>query len=138
MPLIDDKGDLVQIELPAEGEWVRVKARLSRGDEVAIRKAVVQGGHMTPGAALEMDPASALDAAEFAALEVAIKQWSFEAPVTAFNIRRLDGDSIDAIKERLNELYPSARSDDERGNSSGNGAGTPEDSRALLPLSTGS
>lgn len=123
MPLLRN-DDLVRIDLPADGEWVDVKRHLSRGDQVAVQRASVQGAVLTRAVLtggvsdVQMDAGAAIEAAEFAALEIAIRAWSFDVPVTPEAIRSLDGDSIDAIKVRLNELY-APRTDDERKNSVG-------------------
>lgn len=120
MPLIRE-DDVVRIDLPAEGEWVEVKARLSRGDSIAIQQALYAGQRSTGGRVPDVDFVQALDVAEFATLERAIRAWSFEEPVSPANIRALDEASVDAIKARLNELYGEHRTDDERKNSSGDG-----------------
>lgn len=117
-PLIRS-DDRVRIDLPAAGEWVEVKRRLSRGDQIAVQKAITKNARIIAGAAqpsIELDGAEVVEAAEFAALEVAIKAWSFPEPVTAENIRALDPESVACIKDRLNELYEPPRTDDEKGN----------------------
>lgn len=149
MPLIG-KTDLVRIELPAAGEWVDVKRRLSRGDEIAVQRACMAGLTIPPtllarlsqsgltavelgAAALEhgLDAATFLEPATFATLDVAIMGWSFEEPVSPTAIRALDGASVDAIVVALNGLYPGPRKDDDRGNSSAPGA-TPSAASPLL------
>jgi len=121
VPLIRD-DDLVRIDLPAEGEFVEVKRCLSRGDAIKVQQAITQGARVTQGGEMDLSVGTAIEAAEFATLDVAIKRWSFAEPVTPENIRALDEDSVAAIKTRLNELYPAARSEDEQKNSSVNGA----------------
>jgi len=125
MPIIGN-DDLVCIDLPAEGEQVWVKRCLSRGDAIKVQQAITQGARISAGGVndggLDLSVGTAIEAAEFATLDVAIKKWSFPEPVTPENIRALDEASVDAIKARMNELYPAARTDDERGNSSANGA----------------
>lgn len=132
MPLIGN-DDLVRIDLPAEGEWVEVKRRLSRGDEIAVQRALTEGGRITAGGAtdggLELSAGEVIEAAEFAGLYVAIKRWSFSERVTPEAIRTLDGESVAAIKERLNEMYEPPRQDDERKNSPENGV-TPSREKA--------
>lgn len=121
-PLISD-DELVRIDLPAEGEWVEVKARVSRGDEIAVRQAWADGARLGSNLALEeMNPATVLEAMEFATLDRVLKRWSFDVPVTPENIRRLDAESMDAIKARLNEIHPGPRGDDEARNSESSGA----------------
>lgn len=120
MPLVDD-GDVVRIPLPEEGEWAEVLRRLSRGQEVSVRRAVVAGARIVAGREPEVDAEAAIEAAEFATLEIAIKAWSFPVPVTPANIRRLDGASVDAIKVKLDELY-GERTEAEKNGSGGSGA----------------
>lgn len=111
MPRIQDGDELVRIELPAAGEWVEVLPRMSRGQEVRVRQATVRGGKLKEDT--EIDAEVAIEAAEFAMLEIVVRRWSWPDPVTPAGIRELDGPSIDAIKARLNELY-GARSTDEK------------------------
>jgi len=136
MPLIGNT-DLVRIDLPVEGEWVEVKRKLSRGDEIAVQKAITKNSRVEASefsTAFELDGPEAIEAAEFAGLDVAIKAWSFPQPVTPENIRALDADSVEAIKARLNELYEAPRSDAEKKASTVNGS-TPSKTRALSPRS---
>lgn len=121
MPLIRD-DEVVRIDLPAPGEWVEVKARLSAGDKNRIKKVTLGNAKMRPGDTPELAISDLLDGADFAALEVAIRGWSFPDPVTAENIRCLDEDSVEALKTRLNEMYE--RSDDEKKDSAASGATT--------------
>ena len=60
--------------------------------------------------------------APYAQMVVAIKEWSFYAPITMEEIIGLDDASRDCIIAELAKLYPSARSDDEAGNSEESGA----------------
>ena len=134
MPIIGN-DDLIRIDLPVEGEWVEVKKRLSRGDEIALQKALTVGAKLTAGGVvttMDLDAPEVIEAAEFAGLDVAIKKWSFPQPVTPENIRALDPASVICIKERLNEMYEPPRSDDESKNSSANGR-QPRRERALTP-----
>lgn len=138
MPLIRD-DDLVRIDLPADGEWVEVKARLSRGDEMAIQRAIVGDIAIVPGGSVgTVNAAAYIEAAEFAVIDVAVRRWSFEEPVTPENVRRLDGESIAALKVALDELYPGPRKEEDRGNSPGSGAATNGASPVPLPISAGS
>lgn len=121
MPLLRN-DDLVRIDLPAPGEWVEVKRRLSRGDEVAIQRSLLAGATLVAGGMPQLDAGAAIEAATFGTLDCAIRSWSFGVPVTPEAIRQLDGESIDAIKAALNALYPEARTEEERGNLSGDGA----------------
>lgn len=138
MPLIRD-DDLVRIDLPADGEWVEVKARLSRGDEMAIQRAIVGDIAIVPGGNVgAVNAAQYLEAAEFAVIDAAVRRWSFDEPVTRENIRQLDSASIDALKAALDELYPGPRKEEDRGNSSGSGATSNGAHAAPLPTSAGS
>lgn len=125
MPLIGDR-DLVRIDLPADGEWVEVKRKLSRGDEIKVQRAVVSSAKIgmagAEGVIESLDAGVAIEAAEFAALDVAIIQWSFPDKVSAATIRQLDPASVEAIKQRLNEMYEPALSEEESRNLGPNGA----------------
>lgn len=117
MPLLKTSNtDLVRIDLPAEGEWVKVKAALGRDDEREIARRVQSAARLNPVTfeAESVDAGALLDTAKFAALEVSIRAWSFREPVTAANLRALDDASVDCIVARLNELYPPKLTDDEK------------------------
>ena len=119
MPLIRD-DETVRIDLPADGEWVEVKARISRGDRVRIQQMTIGHARMRPGDATpELAVGDLLEAAEFATLETVMRSWSFSEPLTPENIRRLDDESMDALKQRLNELYD--RPESEKKDSGPNG-----------------
>lgn len=137
MPLIkEDGGNLEQIDLPAAGEWVKVKERLSRGNEIAVQRAVastatlkMSGGSTTADDAdFGLDAEAAIEAAEFALLYVAIKAWSFPDPVTKANIRCLAPEDVECIKAKLDELYEKPLSEDESRFLEPNGA-TPSSER---------
>lgn len=136
MPLLKTSDrELVRIDLPTPGEWVEVKAKLGRDDERAIQRRMFAGQMLKPGEGVDaLDAGLLLDAATFATLEVAIKAWSFSEPVTPDNLRALDDASVETITNRLNELYPQPRTDDEKNASSGSGATTSKDA-APPPLS---
>lgn len=134
MPLIGN-DDLVRIDLPAEGEWVDVKRKLSRGDEIALQKALTVGAKLSAGTvttSMDLNAPEVIEAAEFAGLDVAIKAWSFPEPVTPANIRALDPESVAIIKARLNEMYEPPRNEEERRNLAANGS-TPRKVKALSP-----
>lgn len=135
MPLLDGSR-MVHIDLPHEGEWVKVKERLSRGDMLRVQKAVLRNARMgaidaSGNADIEVDPAEAIDAAEFATLEVAIIAWSFKAPVTPGTIRQLDPESVEHLKRELNVLYPDQLADSEKKDSGADGS---EPSSTVEPL----
>lgn len=136
MPLIRD-DETVRIDLPTSGEWVEVKARISRGDRVRIQQATIGHARMRPGDPTpELAVGEMLEAAEFATLETVIRSWCFPEPVNAENIRRLDDESMDALKARLNELYE--RSEDEKKDSEPSGATSNSGVVALPKRSAGS
>lgn len=122
MPLIAD-DDLETIQLPAEGEWVKVKRRLSRGDRVELRKAILKDasapiGRTPAGEApgemqASLDVGIAMEAAEFALIDIVLREWSFSDPVSPANVRRMDGESVDHLKDALDALYPPERTEDE-------------------------
>jgi len=146
MPLLSNKyiseDDLETIQLPVVGEWVRVKRRLSRGDEVALQTQLLEFAVFGSDSELPVVPdekrGPAFEAMEFSMLEKAIVGWSFDAQVDAENIRALDPDSVAAIKDKLSELYPSARTDDDRKNSLAPGGAPLEARESLLVSSNGS
>lgn len=136
MPLDVGNPKLVTIPLPAEGEWVRVTTTMSRADrkEIGFRtaaRAQILG--------LPLDNANPLlqTEAAFITLAVAIRAWSFDAPITTDSVRSLDEDSMGVIFEKLAELLPSARTDDDLKNSSGSGAAPSSDEAQSLPSSAG-
>lgn len=130
MPLISD-SDLVRIDLPAPGEYVMVKEKLSRGDRVRVQQALVGEARVVSGAnSMDLSASAIMDAAEFATLDIAIKQMFLvvtkggepaHVEPTSANIRKLDPASVDCIKAALEELYPVELSEDECRNLSANG-----------------
>ena len=132
MPLIRD-DDLIRIDLPAEGEWVEVKAKLSRGDQVAVQRAALAGSRLSVTGEIEsLDAPNLIEQAEFAVLDRAVKRWSFPESVSPANIRRLDAESVECIKVRLNEIYPGPSTEAARANLSVNGQG-PSEEKAAFP-----
>ncbi|PKN81530.1 MAG: hypothetical protein CVU47_06340 [Chloroflexi bacterium HGW-Chloroflexi-9] len=136
MPLEPANRDHVRIDLPAEGEWVNVKGALSRADEreIGIRtraRAEVLG--------LPVDGSSAVLRNEGAlmVLSVVIRAWSYPEPITIESVRRLDDDSKNVIFARLADLYPPARTDDDRKNSPAPGVTPSESAAASLPSLAG-
>lgn len=142
MPLILD-SDTVRIDLSTPGEWVEVKARLSKGDTVKLESAAfalrakfaVDAAGAVPGADVNAD--LDYEATVFRGLEIGIQRWSFDLPLTPENIRKLDPVDYDIIAKRVNELW-SPRKEEDRKNLSDSGA-TPTEARVLsLPNSNGS
>lgn len=152
MPLIWD-DDLVQVDLTTEGEWVKIKRKLSVGDRARLRAQSMAGMRATmnmkengsgvykPGdmEMLPMELSEVTERAEFSALEMCLKEWSFTfphgepVPVTPENIRRLDPDDVSLIKDRINDLNP-VRSAEEKKDSSTT-ASPPSEAAALGPTS---
>ena len=124
MPLING-SEVVRIDLPATGEWVEVKAKWSQGDQMAVNSQMLKGSRLSADSNVDLDMAQAYESAEVAAIERAIVAWSFGEPVTPENIRLLDLDSWDCIKDRLNELY-ARRSDEKKETSASNGQTSPK------------
>lgn len=124
MPLTS-RDDVVRIELSTPGEWVDVKRRLSKGEQTRIQasgvdlKMALNGDVVGVHGDLPAD--QVLDTVTFRGLEIGIVAWCFDVELTPENIRLLDPDDYDIIKERLDELWR-PRSDDEKGNSGGAGA----------------
>jgi hypothetical protein len=81
----------------------------------------------------DVDAEQVLDSVTFLALELGIVAWSFPEELNAENIRLLDADDYALIVQATDELWK-PRTDDERGNSSANGA-TPRKVKALSPVS---
>jgi hypothetical protein len=150
MPLTS-REEPVRIQLPAEGEWVDVKPRLSKADERAVFKRLLGDTEISPLRAIEFDgkpeaevaaellgevrmnAAELIEEMTWAGLEQALVAWSFyEGKPQPADIRDLDQESFDVIVARLNELYPGARSDDDRKNSASNGL-TPSSEGAESP-----
>lgn len=113
MPLLNTV-ETERFELPAPGEWVDLRTRLSAGDrrrlqaasfkaQATLRMAAEKGA----GSDLEVpfDLAEVMSAAAFAGVELGVIAWSFDAPVNAENIAKLDEDSFNAIAARLDVLW---------------------------------
>jgi len=143
MPLLRD-NDLVRIDLPAEGEYVMAKRKLSRGDRIRIAQAIFKDGRISAESTLgsvELGAPDVLEAMTFATLDIAVRQLhvrigegEFETlDATPEAIRELDGDSIDHLVEQMGKLYP-VRSDADRANLSVNGRGSLK-ARASRPQS---
>jgi hypothetical protein len=117
MPLIDPT-ETVRLNLPAAGEWVDLRAHISRGEAIGVRRRIVAGAQIQGSGFAGLDAGDSIEAAEFATLELAIVAWSFGAPVTPAAIRRLDGPSVDAIKAKVDELYAERPAAEKKGSGS--------------------
>lgn len=163
MPLVNDRNALEYsevLQLPTEGEWVRLRTKLGKRAAVDIRKAGMRGatlrsaditaaagGDLTAAdvaRAVDIDLDAVLEGSTFAFLEAAILGWCLnvdgelreDLPVTKENIEQLDEESFDAILSKLNELFPQ-RSEADRQDLSGAGAPTDEARPTPLPSSGG-
>lgn len=123
--ILDDYVDTIPLTptLAAEGvhdadvhpEWVKIKRAFSRGDELALQRATIGNARagVVDGGALDMSTVEVnigdmMEAAEFAALQIAIKSWSFTfngepIPVTPENIRKLSAADVGIIKAAIDE-----------------------------------
>lgn len=165
-PLIfdDDLRDLVRVALPADGEWVEVRPRLSRRAAQEAQRATLSGMTLDKGAlaqavegdvtqldivrALEIDFDRALEGGTAALMERAIVRWNLQArgewvtedeyPVNAEHIDALDSESFDAIVKVLNGMY-GARTEGERRDLSESGADSspPAHAAQLRAISSG-
>jgi len=131
-------ADLVRIDV-TDGDWVEVKRALGRDDERRIIQLVLNGAQLDSGDELRRMVGDMQDGIVFATLEVALKRWSLRdpetnriAPITRRTIRALADEDLGIIRERLDELYPGPRSDDDRKNSSGGGV-PPSETRDESP-----
>jgi hypothetical protein len=108
MPLRPKEVEVVRIELTTPGEWVDVKKTLSVSDRLrAYDMAKISGGELS-----DVD----LERATFALFEVGLVRWSFDEPLCAETVRRLDDSDFQAIKDGCDGLWPKARTDDDRKN----------------------
>lgn len=131
-------ADLVRIEV-TDGDWVEVKRALGRDDERRVVQLLLNGAKLDMTLEVRTQLGDMQDGIVFATLEVALKRWSLRDPETnrvadinRRTIRALDDADLAIIREKLDELYPGPRSDDERKNSSGGGA-PPSETREASP-----
>ena len=136
-------ADLVRIEV-TDGDWVEVKRALGRDDERRVVQVLLNGAKLDMTLEVRTQLGDMQDGIVFATLEVALKRWSLRDPETnrvadinRRTIRALDDADLAIIREKLDELYPGPRSDDERKNSSGGGAPPSETKEASLQNSAG-
>lgn len=120
MPLESVVRDLIHIDLPAEGEWVKILPSLGRSHREEINTRVMARMRVL-GLSAENDPLLLTEAA-LVGLSVIIRAWSFPEPITIESVRRLDEASQGAVFERMATTYQPPRTDDERKNSSAPGA----------------
>ena len=132
MPLISETEVVRRVLVSDPGEWVDLKARWSLGDQVAVQRQLTTGSQLK-GEELTMDMPTVVEAAEFAAMERAIKAWSYPEPVTPATIRQLSPDAAAEIKAKMEELY-GLRTDEKKENSASNGA-TSSKAKAAPPAS---
>lgn len=141
MPL-RGKGEAnrTRVELSTPGEWVDIKTRLSRGDQLELQSRLMAGiklrneveamkglpdldtlGSAEAAARLVdlsgIDLNKAIADIEFAKFEVGVIDWSFAhgaepVELTAENIRELDEVDVEIISAKMAEMYE--RSDDAR------------------------
>lgn len=136
MPLEGVNKDTVQIDLATEGEFVRVVKVLGKADrqEIATRtaaRAQVLGIPVDEGNdLLRME-------AGYATLSVVIREWGWKDRISIESVKRLDDESLAVIFERLAELYPPDRKDDDLKNSPGSGAAPSWDEAPSQPSSAG-
>ena len=135
--------DVERVQLPVDGEWVDVKRRFGTDDDREVTRLILNVRRIRSdemGADLgniELGAGDIIDLAKFAKMQVAIKAWSFDAPITHRTVRALDDASVDVIAARLEELYGTPRSDDDRKNSSEPGAQPSEPADDSRPSSAG-
>ena len=102
-------GETVRVMLPAlpalgweAEEWVDLKARLSRADEIALERSARKGISLVNGQA-EADIEVFLQAAKTARLAVAVTGWSFDEPLRDFEL--LEEPWLELLNTRMDELY---------------------------------
>lgn len=86
-------------DLPIDGDTVTIRTEFGQGDINEITRAMVP----SPGI---FDSS----AARWKLLELGIKRWSYDRPVTLDNILLLHPEVADRIANRLDELYEASRS----------------------------
>lgn len=121
-------ADLERIDV-TDGDWVEVKRALGRDDERRIIQLLLNGAQVDRSLDVRAQLGDMQDGIVFATLEVALKKWSLRDPETnrvadinRRTIRALSDEDLGIIRDRLGELYPGPRLDDDRKNSSGGGA----------------
>ena len=124
MPLVNN-AEPVRVELTTPGEWVDLKRRQSKGDQVRVQAAglrmqMSQNGDIT-GVNIEATAEEVMESVTFLALEIGIVAWSFPEALTRENIRLLDPDDYALIVKAADELW-SPRSDAEKKALSENGS----------------
>ena len=119
MPLIKktDRTHVQRVDLPAEGEWVDLRTKISRGEQEDMRRRIFAGERVKPGDDdITVSAEALMESYTWGLLEATLVDWSFDEEITPEAIRQLDLDSYEAITEALNGFYP-ARTEEERGNS---------------------
>lgn len=140
MPLLRDETiELVRIDLPAAGEWVEVRPRLSVSQRTSLTSAAMRFRTQIRGDGRMDDiPLDAVyEAMATAALEVGIVRWSFPEPVNTVNVRALDEESAALITSRLDELWQTRKEEDRKNSRTNGAASSAEDHSAVATRSSG-
>ncbi|MBM3940434.1 MAG: hypothetical protein FJ318_06025 [SAR202 cluster bacterium] len=115
MPLIDPT-ETTRVALTTPGEWADVRSRITKGEEARMQGLALGGHRLGAGGLAEVEvTAEMYDRLVFAGIEVGLVAWSFPAPLTPENIRRLSTEDYDLLKAAIDDLW-APRSDEQRGN----------------------
>ena len=139
MPLVGNETT-EPIALTTPGEWVKLKRRLSRGDQSDIDKRILRSINIDPNdlPAMQgrggpeliamlvghgMSVADLIDEYTWGTLYIALAEWSFyEGKPRVEDIRSLTPEDFDIITAAANDLYPGARTADDEKKSLTDGA----------------
>lgn len=130
MPLVD-KTDVVRVDLSTPGDWVDLRRRLSKAEQLRISARVIAVGTLD-GASPDIAEEKLMEV-NFIGLEIGVVAWSFPEDLTPANLRELDLDDYNILAEKTAELWK-LRTDDERKNLSVNGRHSSR-AKAVLPKS---
>ena len=134
MPLEPQLRELETITLPTEGDWVRVLKTIGKSHkEETARRTAARARALGFAFPLDAEEPLLLVEGAFCMLSVVIREWSFDEAITIESVRRLDDESKAVIFDRMAELYPEPRTDDERKNLNGAGPSTPAAEPTPLP-----
>lgn len=121
------------VQLIVPGEYVVVKNKFGRDDRKAVQQRLLSAARMDmEGDVQGLDAGVAYDAVEFATLEQVIIEGRFQNEEDGSWIkldrsnkrqllRGLDDDTRAFLRDKLNELYPSERTEEESLNSESDG-----------------